>query len=1056
MLLVVAVASLPLLVYSIAGYRQDRADAYAATERSIRSLLQSALVPEAMVVDNVRQVLRIMANAGDLRSGNRSDCEGLAIRLMKTQANFANLGVALPSGELFCSGVPSKGPVDVSDRAWFKDALARGDLTGGSFVVGRVTGQPGVIFAYPLLDMNNVPRMVLFGSLRLEWINKLVAGAPIAPGWVAAAYAADGSIIARHPDTERLVGTQLAAEEALMRLVRSRPGETIQELSGPDGVRRIFGIAPMASSGGDIYLVIGAPVDVVFGAIDSRFKRSLMVSLLVALASFLLAWVTVHRSFLRFSDALIRAGERVTQGDLTARVGAGSSVIELRRLLEGFDRMAEQLETLDARHRADQSNLLVNAERLRELNATLDGVINSSDAVVYIFDIEGRCLLANRSFSRLVGRSVDGLLGQPREAFLPAEVARQHRENDQRVLALGRSITIEETSTGATGERIYLSVKFPLRDGNDAIYAVGGISTDITEHKALDEKVQQLLNFDALTGLPNRTLFMDRLQQALIAARRSKGGVALFSIDLVRFRIFNDTLGQATGDAVLAEVGRRLAETARAGDSVARLSSDEFALVMADFEQESDITLLAQRVLEAITHPLRAGDSDLAVAANIGISVFGKDGESAEELLKAADAALARAKQSGRNLFRFFAAGMDVDAERRLMLEAELRSAVGTAQLEMHYQPQVDLSSGRVAGTEALMRWTHPVIGSVSPVEFIPLAEETGLILPLGAWALREACQQNKAWLDEGLPAGPVAVNLSARQFHQADLVDVIRDTLAETGLPPALLELELTESAFIGDAATAIGIVHRIKELGVLLALDDFGTGYSSLSYLSGFPFDKIKIDQSFVRDITTNPVNAAIATATIAMARSLDLVTLAEGVETEAQMRFLRARQCEAMQGWLFSKALPVGELTALLRAGQSLKVGAGETATPTLLLVDDEPGVLNALHRLLRRDGYKILMADGPAQAFELLAQHEVQVIVSDQRMPEMNGTEFLSRAKRLYPNTVRIILSGYTDVESITDAINRGAIYHFMTKPWDDEKLRTEIHEAFRVAAGFSQG
>ena len=320
---------------------------------------------------------------------------------------------------------------------------------------------------------------------------------------------------------------------------------------------------------------------------------------------------------------------------------------------------------------------------------------------------------------------------------------------------------------------------------------------------------------------------------------------------------------------------------------------------------------------------------------------------------------------------------------------------------------------------------------------------------------LKEACRQNKAWQDAGHTPLPIAVNLSVRQFHQPGLLDQITDALRDSGMAPSLLELELTESAFIGDVREAAEIVKGIRALGVQLALDDFGTSYSSLAYLSGFPFDKIKIDQSFVRDITTNPVNAAIATATIAMARSLDLVVLAEGVETDAQMRFLRSHQCEAMQGYLFSKALPAAELAELLGSGRTLEVGAGETARETLLLVDDEPSILSALNRLLRRDGYTILTSESPAAAFDLLAQHEVQVIVSDQRMPEMSGTEFLERVKKLYPETIRIVLSGYTDLETVTDAINRGAIYRFLTKPWDDELLRKQIREAFRVARGLAR-
>ena len=901
-------------------------------------------------------------------------------------------------------------------------------------------------FGFPLLDERGQLRAVLYGALRLDWINRLVEAAPLAPGWIAAAYGQDGFIVARHPDVA-LLQHQTPPDHELIRFIRTRPAAAVRELQGPDGVRRIYGIAPMSVASGDIYLVIGAPADVVNAASDQRLIRSIWLTLVVGSLSFLLAWVGVRRDFLRFSQALRLAFQRVAAGTFAARLGYDGKVVELKDIARGFDHMAGQLQLLEARHQADSA-----AQRLAAM------VFDASAEGIMITDAARRILRVNPRFCEITGYSAEEVIGQsPRVLHSGVQSAEFYVAMWESLGRDGRwqGEIVNQRKDGAHYIE-WLSISLVRDEAGGVQYYIGQFS-DLTQKKALDDRVTRLLNYDALTGLPNRTLFVDRLQQAMLAAERTGGGVAVFWIDLVRFRVLNDTFGHATGDVVLAEAGRRLAHIARAGDSAARLSADEFGLVMAGFEHETDIGMLAQRVIDAIRAPMQIDGAPMVIDVNIGISVFPKDGVRSEDLLKGADVALARAKGAGRGTFRFFAPGMDLIAERRLRLEAELRGALDGGQLALHYQPQIDLATGRVCGTEALMRWTHPVLGPISPVEFIPLAEEVGLIQPIGAWALVEACRQNKLWIDSGLPALPVAVNLSARQFHQADLVELIARTLSETGLPPALLELELTETAFIGDVSDAAQIIHRIKALGVLLALDDFGTGYSSLSYLSGFPFDKIKIDQSFVRDVTTNPVNAAIATATIAMARSLNLVVLAEGVETDAQMNFLRTRRCEAMQGHLFSKALPVAELTALLTAGHGLKVGAGDTATQrTLLLVDDEPNILSSLKRLLRRDGYEVLTAESPEIAFDLLAKHEVQVIVSDQRMPSMSGTEFLARAKKLYPNTVRLILSGYTDLDSVTDAINRGAIYRFLTKPWDDDKLRADVREAFRVAQGFASG
>jgi diguanylate cyclase (GGDEF)-like protein/PAS domain S-box-containing protein len=593
-----------------------------------------------------------------------------------------------------------------------------------------------------------------------------------------------------------------------------------------------------------------------------------------------------------------------------------------------------------------------------------------------------------------------------------------------------------------------------VKDAAGKITHFVGHYSDIAERRMINERLHHLSQYDALTDLPNRSLLADRLEQTLKNAVRFERSAALLTIDLARFRNINEMYGHGAGDKVLIETAHRLADLVRSGDTVARSGADDFTIILASLQQDKDAIILAQRILDRITQPIDIGERQLTLTANIGIGLFPKDGMTAEALFKASDIALDRSRQAGQGSFRFYTREMDADAAQRLRLESDLRRAFENQELCLHYQPQINLANGRICGYEALLRWTHAELGQISPAQFIPLAEEIGLINQIGAWVINLACRQNKAWVDVGFPLLPMAVNVSARQFQQSDLVAIVTHALAESGLPGAGLELEITESAFLDDIVKTVFVLDQIKTLGVLLALDDFGTGYSSLAHLSSLPFDKIKIDQSFIRDITSNPVNAAIVNATIAMGRSLNMTVLAEGVENEAQLQFLRNRQCEAMQVWLFSKALPAGEIESLMKSGNLLKVGAGGTAAETLLILDDEPNILNALRRLLRRENYEILTASTPANAFDLLARHRIQVIISDQRMPEMSGTEFLSRVKQLYPETVRIVLSGYTDVESLTDAINRGAIYRFLVKPWNDEALRAHIREAFRFAHGLT--
>ena len=425
------------------------------------------------------------------------------------------------------------------------------------------------------------------------------------------------------------------------------------------------------------------------------------------------------------------------------------------------------------------------------------------------------------------------------------------------------------------------------------------------------------------------------------------------------------------------------------------------------------------------------------------------DAHDIEGLLGAAALAQEAAKRDGGGICKRFSPDMGLPGNSRFDAVKELREAIHEGQLRLHYQPQVSLYSGEIVGLEALVRWQHPTRGLVPPGQFIPLAEETGLVVQLGDWVMRTAITQIRDWLAQGVPAVRVAVNLSARSFQNPQLPDQLDAWLRESDVPPKLLEIELTESIMMRDPGAVIRLLDRLHVLGLKLSLDDFGTGYSSLAYLSRLSLDTIKIDQSFVRDITSNPVNASIATATIAMSHKLGKTVIAEGVETEAQMHYLRRHDCDQMQGYLFSRPVPPEAIADMLRHGKVQSFGPLDAETrPCLLLVDDEENILSSLKRLLRREGYRLLAAQSAAQGLELLAANEVQVVLSDQRMPEMSGTEFLSRVRALYPGTVRMVLSGYSDLDAVTAAVNQGAIYKYLSKPWMEDELKHEIREAFR--------
>ncbi|WP_407970542.1 EAL domain-containing protein [Burkholderia pyrrocinia] len=587
------------------------------------------------------------------------------------------------------------------------------------------------------------------------------------------------------------------------------------------------------------------------------------------------------------------------------------------------------------------------------------------------------------------------------------------------------------------------------RDLNHAII-LRGIVQDITERKMQQGRIEYLANHDALTGLPNRNLLSDRMEQAMSHARRTGHLIAVMVLDLDRFKHINDTFGHSVGDGLLRAVSARLKASVRDGDTVARLGGDEFVVMLVNLSSATDADAVARKVLNTFGAPFMLDGHDLHVTTSIGVSVCPTDGADAETLLKTADAALYCAKERGRNGYSFYTHELGARVEEQAELENALHEAVANGELELYYQPKVDLKTGQISGVEALIRWRRPGIGVIPPDRFIPIAEETGLILPIGEWVLRTACAQAVAWCQDGHPPLRIAVNLSARQFRQQNMADVVHRALRDTGLAPAWLELELTESVLMQDRNAIAHTLRELKALGVVLSLDDFGTGYSSLSYLKDLPIDVVKIDKSFLSDVTTSAEGASLTRSIIAMAESLHMETVAEGVETEAQLSFLNRHRCHAMQGYCFSHPVTGAEIADMLSAGSELPEHCRqrELLHRTLLLVDHDPAVLQTLRQALGRDGYEVLGTTDPAEALDLLAQHRVGVIVSDFRMPSLSGIDLLQRVKALYPDIVRILLSGYGEGQSIAATPGDGSVQKLLIKPWDVALLRQHIAESFK--------
>ena len=577
------------------------------------------------------------------------------------------------------------------------------------------------------------------------------------------------------------------------------------------------------------------------------------------------------------------------------------------------------------------------------------------------------------------------------------------------------------------------------------------ILQDITMQRAAEQRLHALANTDDVTGLLNRNALSERLDTALREAHREAAQIAVLGIQIDQLKLVSESLGNVGGNLLLVAVAARLQERVDAGDMLAHFGNGEFT-VLVEREGAVDESVaqgLATKLMEALAVPLVVGDNEIKVTCGIGIALFPQHGQEPEQLLHHVQAAMYHANTLGKNQISVFSLGMQSKAVTRLALESGLRRALERNEFELYYQPKLDLVSGAVVGAEALLQWHAPGQPPGERTAFLEVAEETGLIVPIGEWVLRAVCEQSLAWQRMGLAPGRVAINLSTRQLLQPDIVPRIQSILTETGLEPRYLGLEITEAVLLGERAHVTRVLGELKALGIEIALEDFGTGYSNLSYLRTLPIDVVKVDRSFVHDVTAASQDVSITRAIITMAHSLQMKVLAEGVETEGQLALLIANHCDQMQGHYFSTSIPADAMTEVLREGRQLPehLLLRRTHQRTLLLVDDEDNIVAALKRLLRRDGYHVVTANSGAQGLQRLAEHAVDVIVSDQRMPGMTGVEFLRRAKELYPETVRIVLSGYTELQSITDAINEGAIYKFLTKPWDDERLRGHIAEAF---------
>lgn len=633
--------------------------------------------------------------------------------------------------------------------------------------------------------------------------------------------------------------------------------------------------------------------------------------------------------------ALETRGKRI--GTLTLGIAAATPSFkpnDIRLAEELARRAAVAIENARLYQKAQQAvavteqTLKLHRDAEERFRLLVDGV---KDYAIIMLDAQGQIASWNTGAERILGFKDDEIIGNHVSCFYGPEANRGQSLRDlELAIAEGRFKT-ESSRFRKDGTPFIASIVItPLYGDNGILRGFSTVMGDVTEHYQAAQKIQYLAQHDTLTSLPNRALFSDRLLHAIHEADRHGHQLAVIFLDLDRFKLINDTLGHHVGDLLLQAVAQRLSGCIRKCDTLARWGGDEFTIILTELSGSEQAAGVARNIIDAFATSFTIGEHELFVTPSIGITLYPLDDRSPENLLKNADIAMYRAKDQGKNTFQFFQTEMNSRAYDRLTLEVALRHALARDELLLYYQPQIDIKSGKIVAAEALLRWRHPVLGLLPPAEFMPLVEETSLIVPIGKWVLETACMQMRHWLDLNLPPLRVAVNLSSRQFPQGDLVNTVNQVLSHTGLKPKMLELELTESQLMQNIQPSIAILRELSSIGVGLSIDDFGTGYSSLSYLKRFPIDTLKIDQSFVRDLTTDPDDAGIAAAIIVMAHTLGMKVVAEGVETVEQLDFLRERHCNGVQGFYFGRPIAPEEFAQLLTRMASKVPDTAESIT------------------------------------------------------------------------------------------------------------------------------
>jgi diguanylate cyclase len=944
LMLLVLLAVVPALAFMLYSAQQQRRLGVEEMQQEALRMARMAADQHNRIIEATSQLLVALAEVPEVRRGEPAACSRFLAGLVRGYPSYANLGVADAAGRVVCSGLRLPPGVDVSDRLYFRRALELRQFAIGEYQIGRITKRPTVNFGYPLLDEKDGLRGVLFAAVDLEWLNEFAQKAELPRGGALTVLDEHGVILVRYPEGAQWIGRQISEAHDLKHILVGR-AEGTAEAVGLDGVPRLYGFTRLPTSPGlGVLVSIGLPTGLVFEQVNRVFLHSLIGLGAVAVLALIAAWIGGDLLVRRQVAAIVQATERLGAGELTARTGLPVRGGELNQLAAAFDAMAATLQKReeDARRAAEEIALLQSITMAIGAAQTLDDafaiclrkVCELTGWIVgqaWVPENGGKRLLCNPGWYASVGdvdefrRASVGLTFAPGEGVL-GEVWLEREARWMRDVGRARQFLRREAAARCdlkagmwipvmAGEEVIAVLEFFVYDAREhdahLMALVGGVAAQlgaVIQRKRAEERVRDLAYLDPLTGLPNRAQLEERLRQAIESSAREGRTCALLMMDLERFEEIHYTLGQPNGDLMLKAVAPRIGALLARDSMLAHLGRDRFAVVLPGADVEQAVGL-GRRIRGALETPFEVSGLSVEVGANVGIAVYPGHGEDAQLLLRHADVALYRARHAASGI-TVYAREQDPYNPRRLTLLGDLRRAIQEGHLLLYCQPKADMKSRRIVAVEALVRWQHPAYGEVTPGQFVPLVESTGLIEPLTLWVLKASVMQSRAWQHSGIRL-PVAVNLATRNLVDMRLIEHIESALATWGAAPQSIAFEITEGGIMTDPARAAATLAELNARGHQLYVDDFGTGHSSLAYLQKLPVHAIKIDKSFVLEMLQNEDAATIVRSTIELGHNLGLTVVAEGVENHATWERLAALGCDEAQGNFVSPPFPAAEL-------------------------------------------------------------------------------------------------------------------------------------------------